>query len=184
MYSYVKVTNIMSSLTQQNKEIEYKEFKPILIKMLNGFTHSRKILELISNISTINILKSEKELIKTSTSGNYYDVEKCDKCNHEIKKEDVVCLFKCNHKIHFMCSMKEEEKILCSVCIKNEVENAISSFDNKEKKISKPEESDMENFINNEYDNYLLERNFYELNQLNKDFLYDNLEKLNFKEEY
>ena len=184
MYSYVKITNIMSSLTQQNKEIEYKEFKPILIKMLNGFTHSRKILELISNIFTINILKSENELIKISTSGNYYDVEKCDICNHEIKKEDVVCLFKCNHKIHFMCSMKEEDEILCTVCIKNEVENAISSFDKKEKKISNPEESDMDNFINNEYENNLLERNFYELNQLNKDFLYDNLEKLNFKEEF
>ena len=46
MYSYVKVTKIMSTLTDENKGIEYKEFKPILIKMLNGFTHSRKILEL------------------------------------------------------------------------------------------------------------------------------------------
>ena len=185
MYSYVKITNIMTSLTQQNKEIEYKEFKPILIKMLNGFTHSRKILELICDIFTINILKDENELIKISTSGNYFEVEKCDFCNDTIKKEDVVCLFKCDHKIHFMCSMKENGDIVCSICKKNENENAISSIKEKEEKIiSKPEKSDMENYINNEYDNYLIERNFYNLNQINKDFLYDNLTKLNFDEEF
>ena len=185
MYSYVKITNIMTSLTQQNKEIEYKEFKQILIKMLNGFTHSRKILELICDIFTINILKDENELIKISTSGNYFEVEKCDFCNDTIKKEDVVYLFKCDHKIHFMCSMKENDDIVCSICKKNENENAISSIKEKEEKIiSKPEKSDMENYINNEYDNYLIERNFYNLNQINKDFLYDNLTKLNFDEEF
>ncbi len=184
MYSYVKIINIMSSLTQQNKEIEYKEFKPILIKMLNGFTHSRKILELICHIFAINIINNEGELIKISTTGNYFDVEKCDICNHEIKNEDVVCLFKCGHKIHFMCSIKEDDEIVCSVCRKNEVENAISSKEKKEISISKPEESDMENYINNEFENYHLERKYYELNQLNKDLLYDNIEKLNFKEEF
>ena len=42
----------------------------------------------------------------------------------------------------------------------------------------------MENYINNEFENYHLERKYYELNQLNKDLLYDNIEKLNFKEEF
>ena len=43
MHTYVKITKIMTTLTQQNKEIEYKEFKPILVKMVDGFTHSGRI---------------------------------------------------------------------------------------------------------------------------------------------
>ena len=180
MYSYVKVTKIMSTLTDENKGIEYKEFKPILIKMLNGFTHSRKILELCCNIFTINIIKDEKEFYKISKNGNLFQMNKCDYCNNNIKVDDIIIFFKCGHKIHFMCSIKEDDLFICSVCRKKEIENAITSNHDKEKKISKPSEKEIEDYFTPNNNNEILNRTFYRLSMVNKELLHDNLKILNF----
>ncbi len=180
MYTYVKITKIMTTLTQQNKEIEYKEFKPILVKMVDGFTHSRKILELASNIFTINILKDEKELSTIIKIGTIYDMDKCDYCDNKIKDDDVVCFFKCGHKMHFMCSIKKDDFMACNVCRKKEIENSIASFDD-DNNISKPSIKEMEECLNNN-DNISddLTRKYYNLNIVNKELLFDNAYILNF----
>ena len=177
MYTYVKITKIMTNLTEQNKEIEYKEFKPILVKMLDGFTHSRKILELASNLFSINIRKDEKELLKIIKNASIYDMDKCDYCNNEIKDDDVICFFKCGHKIHFMCSIKKEDFITCNVCRRKEVENSITSFEDN---ISKPSLEEMEECVNNNYNiSNDLNRKYYDLNTVNKELLFDNAYILN-----
>ena len=177
MYTYVKITKIMTNLTEQNKEIEYKEFKPILVKMLDGFTHSRKILDLASNIFSINIRKDEKELLKIIKNASIYDMDKCDYCNNEIKDDDVICFFKCGHKIHFMCSIKKEDFIACNVCRRKEVENSITSFEDN---ISKPSLEEMEECLNNNYNiSNDLNRKYYDLNTVNKELLFDNAYILN-----
>ena len=180
MHTYVKITKIMSTLTNEIQEIEYKEFKPILIKMLNGFIQSRKILELASNIFTIKILKDENEYNKISKNGNTYKMEKCDFCSNNFKEDDVVCFFKCNHKIHFMCSFKENDFFACSVCRKNQVENAITSYFDEENTISKPNEKEMEEYINNiKNSDYELKSKYHKLSTLNKQLLFDNAEIFN-----
>ena len=180
MYTYVKITKIMSNLTEKNKEIEYKEFKPILFKMVNGFTNSRKILELASNLVTIKISKDEKELLNLIKIGTIYQMNKCDYCNKEIKNDDVVCFFKCGHKLHFMCSIKKEDFMSCNVCIKKEIENSITSFFDDDN-ISKPSIKEMDEFLNNNYnDRDDLMRKYYNLNLVNKELLFDNAYILNF----
>ena len=180
MHTYVKITKIMTTLTNEIQEIEYKEFKPILIKMLNGFIQSRNILELASNIFTVKILKDENEYNKISKNGNIYKMEKCDFCSNNFKEDDVVCFFKCNHKIHFMCSFKENDFFACSVCRKNEVENAITSYFDEENTISKPNENEMEEYINNiKNSDYELKSKYHKLSTLNKQLLFDNAEIFN-----
>ena len=107
-------------------------------------------------------------------------MNKCDYCNKEIKNDDVVCFFKCGHKLHFMCSIKKEDFMSCNVCIKKEIENSITSFFDDDN-ISKPSIKEMDEFLNNNYnDRDDLMRKYYNLNLVNKELLFDNAYILNF----
>ncbi len=104
-------------------------------------------------------------------------MDKCDYCNNEIKDDDVICFFKCGHKIHFMCSIKKEDFIACNVCRRKEVENSITSFEDN---ISKPSLEEMEECVNNNYNiSNDLNRKYYDLNTVNKELLFDNAYILN-----
>ena len=83
-------------------------------------------------------------------------------------------------KINFMCSIKENDLFICSVCRKKEIENAITSNHDKEKKISKPSEKEIEDYFTPNNNNEILNRTFYRLSMVNKELLHDNLKILNF----
>ena len=68
----------------------------------------------------------------------------------------------------------------CNVCIKKEIENSITSFFDDDN-ISKPSIKEMDEFLNNNYnDRDDLMRKYYNLNLVNKELLFDNAYILNF----
>ena len=77
MYIYVGIQKIVDYVTNNNKEVEFKEFKPILMQMLEGYTNFSKIFELVRNLISFKVNGELKIYYKILSEGNYYINTNC-----------------------------------------------------------------------------------------------------------
>ena len=121
MNSYVSIKKIIEFVTSQ--QAEYKEFKGILKTMLFSYTLYNNILYCTKNLIINSIKKSEDEYAFFLKKGNYFDLQKCDNCNKKLECDDKIGIFKCGHQIHLSCCAKEERKIACPICRRQDIED-------------------------------------------------------------
>ena len=159
MYSYVGIKSIVEYVTINNKEVEFKEFKPILIQMLYGYTNLYKIFEIVRKLIGVRVGGEFKLLIEISLQGNFYQVNKCDECQENFIENDILSLFKCGHQFHLTCCVKQNDVLICPICRNEEIESSLTSLKENQIKISKASDNDIQKFLlkkqnqNNDYDN-------------------------------
>ena len=153
MCLHVSLQNIIETVTEIQKDAQYKEFKNILGDMLRSNNSFNRILEntkLILKHSTIN---SEEERSQSSIRGNCYNNKKCDVCHKNFvkaKNENISC-FGCGHQCHEKCAFCSNNFEECVICRRDGIGDEINLKNEMfEKKIEKEEviETKEENTIN------------------------------------
>ena len=131
MSNYLSITEIIKMVSEY-KDAEFKEFKAILVRMLNSYGSQQNIYtsakKLIGNCALLN----EENLIKSNLKGNEIQIDKCSFCNKKfdktIESTETIFIFNCGHMIHNKCILREyndEGEIeICSVCRENEIESS------------------------------------------------------------
>ena len=163
MYSYVGIKSILEYVTINNKEVEFKEFKPILIQMLYGYTNLYKIFEIVRKLINIRVGGELKLYNEISSQGNFYSMNVCDQCNENFKKNEILSLFKCGHKFHLICCVKQNDNLICTICRNEEIEASITSLKNNNITIRKVSDGDIKKF-NNKFENNNKDTNYKENN--------------------
>ena len=185
MYIYVGIKKIVEYVTINNKEVEFKEFKPILMQMLEGYTNFSKIFELVRNLISIRVNGELKLFYHLTAEGTFYQVKYCDECENKFEENNIVILFKCGHKLHLMCCIMDNNIFSCPICRKKDIESSITTYRDINHKVKKVTEKDVKKFMrdfennNNNLDNNNISNNrenklTYELKTIDK-FLYDTL---------
>ena len=133
MSYYVGVLKIIEIVCAKNKNAEFREFKPLLLKMLSSFGTQANILKCLSNLITDGCFEDQDILQKLNTKGRDLNLDCCDVCkrsfNQTLEDRDKFLVFKCDHIEHEYCAIKDENdayKKVCPICKKIEVENSIT----------------------------------------------------------
>lgn len=99
--------------------------------MLSSYSHQKNILNSAKNLLANSILYNVLELKKLNSKGNRYNLYRCDGCNKLFNhlSNETIAVFGCGHKYHSKCSgfvkNGDDREIICSICLKNEIENSI-----------------------------------------------------------
>ena len=162
MCLHVKLRNIIETVTDIQKDSNYKEFKNILGVMIKSNNNFNRILNNTMIIMKNCIAKSEEARRLGSIKGNFYNYEKCDVCNRYIddNKNEILSCFGCGHQSHENCAYREKEdyESECSICKQSEIIDEHANI-KREKKVKKEEENREKeeeknnNVINNEENN-------------------------------
>ena len=139
MSIYVGVRRILDKVSLQNKEVGYKEFKPILLKIFETYDNHSSILNSIGRLDTKLCFENMKIYEKEQSKGKKFFLNKCDVCRENFSKDTSVLnkkllAFKCGHIMHGDCSYSEIKNnryiYLCTICRKNELteENSNNSI--------------------------------------------------------
>ena len=165
MSIYVGVNKILDIVSKKNKKAEFREFKPLLLKMLESFGSQTHLLRSIRTY-LIHICQDDQDVyLQINNQGKDVDFgDKCEYCqnyfNRTLKDREKVLAFKCDHIEHEDCTFKSRESYgndrVCPICLKNEIEEAVTCGpDDPRSKLS------FEKFIQNNNNN----------NQNNKNYL-------------
>ena len=125
MCLHVSLQNIIETVTEIQKEAQYKEFKNILGDMLRSNNSFNRILKNTKLILKSSIVKSEIERNQSSIRGNCYNNKICDVCHKYFLKsriEEITC-FGCGHQSHEKCSYCNNNSDECVICRRNGVGN-------------------------------------------------------------
>ena len=145
MSLHVKLRNIIGTVTEIQKETQYKEFKNILGDMIKSNNNFNRILSNTMTIMKNCIIKSEDERKKGSIKGNFYNYEKCDVCNKYIdeSKNEILSCFGCGHQSHEYCAYREKEEYEseCFICKQSEIIDEHANL-KKERKIVKKDKDE------------------------------------------
>ena len=173
MCNYVSIIEIIEIVSANYKDAEFKEFKAILLKILDSNGNQETILLNAKKLLMNNILYRQELFMKLNTHGNNISLNKCDLCHKDfdkkVKSKEKIIFFKCGHLLHDKCVIKdcsdEGEIIICSICRKNEIESSINNegiynikIDNSNLK-NKNENENNENDDIDENENY----NYFEI---------------------
>ena len=127
MCLYVSLQNIIETVTEVQKEAQYKEFKNILGDMLRSNNSFNRILKNTKLILKSSIFKYEVERNQSSIRGNCYNNKICDVCHKNLlnTKNEVLACFGCGHQSHIKCiyNSNNNNNNECSICRRNEVGN-------------------------------------------------------------
>ena len=145
MCLHVSLQNIIETVTEIQREAQYKEFKNILGDMLRSNNSFNRILKNTKLILKSSIIKSEVELNQSSMRGNCYNNKLCDVCNKNFIKsnEEVINCFGCGHQCHENCVYCNNNYDECVICRRNEISNddlsklLINQIDNNNKNTDK-----------------------------------------------
>ena len=125
MCLHVKLRNIIETVTDIQKDSEYKEFKNILGDMIKSNNNFNRILSNTMIIMKNCITKSEEARIVGSMKGNFYNYEKCDVCHKYIddNKNEILSCFGCGHQCHEYCAYREKDdyESECYICKQSEI---------------------------------------------------------------
>ena len=139
MSTYVGVNKILDIVCEKNKKAEFKEFKPLLLKMLESFGNQTHLLNSIRTYLIHTCLDDQNILQNINSQGKDLDFnDDCEECqknfNQTLKDKDKILIFKCNHIEHEDCTYKDNEKNggnrLCPICLRNEIEDSITCSPN------------------------------------------------------
>ena len=151
MCLHVSLQNIIETVTEVQKEAQYKEFKNILGDMLRSNNSFNRILKNTKLILKSSIVKSEIERNQSSIRGNCYNNRLCDVCHKYFvnSKSEMLTCFGCGHQSHVKCAYNSNNFDQCVICRRNGVGNdemnkiLINNSENKDKNNPK-------NIINND----------------------------------
>ena len=155
MCLHVKLRNIIETVTDIQKDSQYKEFKNILCDMIKSNNNFNRILSNTMIIMKNCITKSEEARKIGSIKGNFYNYEKCDVCKKYIddNQKDIIYCFGCGHQCHENCAYREKEDYEgeCYICKQSEIieEHTNLKRDKKIKEKDRNEEEKKENEYNN-----------------------------------
>ena len=125
MSSYVSISRIIEVVTKKNKNAGFKEFRELLIKILNNYDNLSNILlsarRLLSNL----VLENEYSFQSLNLQGELLQVDKCDKCHKVIdinaKTKGEILAFLCNHVYHKTCVSQYKRVYECPLCRELEI---------------------------------------------------------------
>jgi translation initiation factor 2B subunit (eIF-2B alpha/beta/delta family) len=106
MCLHVSLQNIIETVTEIQKDAQYKEFKNILEDMLRSNNSFNRILKNTKLILQSSIVKTEIERNQRSIRGNCYNNRFCDVCRKNFikSKSEVLACFGCGHQSHRRCA--------------------------------------------------------------------------------
>ena len=164
MCNYVSIIQIIDIVSANYKDAELKEFKTILLKMLESNGNQETILSNAKKLLKNNILHKKEIYKKENSHANNFTLNVCDECHKEFNKskdtKEKIIVFKCGHLLHDKCVIKdytnEGEIVICSICRKNEIEASIDTQGLSSIKIN---ENKFKNDLDNEEDDDEEEKN-------------------------
>ena len=129
MSAYVSISRIIEVVTEKNKNAGFKEFRELLIKILNNYDNLSNILISARRLLTNLVLENENYFQTLNLKGEPMMIDKCDKCQQKIdinsKNRGEILAFLCNHCFHKECVIKKNvyECPLCRELEIGEMEN-------------------------------------------------------------
>ena len=135
MCNYVSIIQIIDIVSKKYKDAELKEFKNLLLKMLESNGNQETILSNAKKLLKNNILLRKEIYKKENLQGIILSLYLCDECHKEFDKtkntKEKIIAFKCGHILHDKCVIKENTNegqiVICSICRKNEIESSINT---------------------------------------------------------
>jgi len=108
MSTYVGVNKILDKICENNKKAEFKEFKPLILKMLESFGSQTHLLHCVRDYLIHTCLEDQNTLQQLNIKGRDLDIDNCDVCeknfNKTLKDKEKIILFKCDHLEHEYCA--------------------------------------------------------------------------------
>ena len=145
MCLHVSLQNIIETVTEIQKDAQYKEFKNILGDMLRSNNSFNRILETTKVILKHSTIISEEERSLSSIRGNCYNNKLCDVCHKNFvkSKNEIISYFGCGHQSHEKCAFCNNNFEECVICrregIGDEIDLTSQIFGKKEDKKEKEE---------------------------------------------
>ena len=145
MSTYVGINKILDIVCAKNKKAEFREFKPLLLKMLASFGGQTYLLNCVREYLIHTCLEDQRYLTQLNTKGKDLDFKDCDACgknfNQTLKEKEKIIIFKCNHIEHEDCSLRGGASYgadkVCPICLNKEIEDSITcSPDDPRSKLS------------------------------------------------
>ena len=132
MCSYVSITKIMNVVSERNKDAGFKEFKELIMKILNNYSSQTNIFVSTRNLLSNLIFENEGLFQSLNQEGDLLDFKNCDGCKKEFNKDfmnkEKVILFNCKHMFHKNCVVKENTdngiEEICPICSAIEFEQS------------------------------------------------------------
>ena len=124
MCYYVSITRIIDTVSQRNKNAGFKEFRELIMKILNNYNSQANIFSSTRNLLSNLILENENLFRAINQEGELLGKDKCDECKKEftrnfMNKENVI-IFNCKHIFHTKCAQKENSEDgadrVCPIC--------------------------------------------------------------------
>ena len=128
MCSYVSIKRILEIVTDKNKITGFKEYKELIIKLLQIYSNSTDILFSVKRLFTSLIFQNDKRFQDFNIKGIVLNeiMDKCDKC-YKMINNDKIFRFNCKHIIHKECAIYQNfelgQLIICPICQDMDIEN-------------------------------------------------------------
>ena len=125
MSSYVSISRIIEVVTEKNENAGFKEFRELLIKILNNYDNLSSILLSARRLLTNLVLENEYSYQSLILKGELLHLDKCDKCHKVIdineKNKGEILAFLCNHCYHKTCVTQYKRVYECPICRELEI---------------------------------------------------------------
>ena len=139
MCSFVGIKHILDIVSEKNKDVGFKEFREILIKILGSYSDLSSLLHSTKNLLTNTVLVDENYFKSLNLKGELLSKQKCGKCHKKffknINNKEKIIIYNCNHIFHKDCISKNiainGPNTGCPICS----DLQISKIDNKEKSL-------------------------------------------------
>ena len=114
MCSFVSIKSILNFISDKKKDAGFKEFRDVLIKILENYDNLSNILISAKSLLTNLILENEIFFQILNLKGELLKFDKCDKChkifNKNSNNNESVLIFLCDHIFHKTCVKIEKGK--------------------------------------------------------------------------
>jgi hypothetical protein len=139
MCSFVGIKHILDIVSEKNKDVGFREFREILIKILGSYSDLSSLLHSTKNLLTNTVLVDENYFKSLNLKGELLSKQKCGKCHKKFLKnvnnKEKILIYNCNHIFHKDCVTKNNAingpNPGCPIC--NDLH--IEKIDNKEKSL-------------------------------------------------
>ena len=124
MISFVGIKRILDEVSEKNKSAGFKEFRTILMEILNSFSNLSNILSSAKNLLTNLVLQNEHYFQVLNLKGELLKANKCAKCqkpfNKNLNNKEKILVFSCEHVFHKECiyqgKMEYGKEYSCPIC--------------------------------------------------------------------
>ena len=129
MCSFVSIKRILEEVNKKNKNAGFKEFRDLLMEILNSYSNLSNILYSAKNLLTNLVLQNEHSFQVLNLKGELLTAQICSKCkkifNKNLSSKEKIIVFSCNHVFHKECLNKNNSddygnEYSCPICIELE----------------------------------------------------------------